>query len=193
MRRLPVVLVFAFVVTLAPSLVGNSASAIDCNAPTSYGACCGITWQEYSPNILTSASKTCWTFGSGTAQTTLSCNNNVGGWEFTGFSQHITRTLTINDAGSNHWEIQLLVEITDPHHSWWNQLDARVTVSHAGSGTSYQLYYHNGSQGDVSCAAPFIDFNAQQGDTITIDLLGSIGWADSYVKVSNLHVFRLVP
>jgi hypothetical protein len=173
----------------------HAACPTDCAAPTGYGSCCGGSWVEYSPNTLTSSDKCCWSFDAGTATTTLSCSwGNQPGWAFNGFSQHISRTLTVTDTGTTHWEVGARVDMIDPHDSWWNQLDARVSVSHPGSGTTtYQLFYQNGTQGDTYCASPYVDVYAQQGDSIRIDFLGSTAWSDSYVRVSDVHVYHLIP
>ena len=183
-------LALTLIATAVLALAGAPAATADCNSYTSTGSCCGQYWYEYSPDIMTSA---CWSVDSGITTSTISCDGSSA-WSYTGFSQHITRTLNVVDSGSTHWEAQANFDIIDPHASWWNQMNANVYVYHPGTGTTtYNLYNHNGTQGNVYCASPYVSFTAQQGDTITLDFEGSVGWTDSYVKVNNVHLFRITP
>jgi hypothetical protein len=178
-----------FILAFVYSLAITGTAFADCASPTAYGSCCGGSWVEYSQPIGNS----CWTLDAALTSTTLSCYWGPSGYDFRGFSQHATRSFTVADSGTTHWEISFRTDITDPSASWWTQLDARVSVVHNGTNTVYYVYYHNGTQGDVSCASPYYDFTATQGDTITIDFNGSIASTDSHVKVGDVHLFRLTP
>lgn len=179
----------ALAVAIAVLFAGSAAA--DCNDPTSGPSCAGgICWYQYSPDL----SSSCWTRDSGVTSTTMSCYGSPSGYRFASFSQHISRTFTVDSDGGygTNWSLEFDYDLIDPHDSWWNQLDVRVSVYRPSTNQIFNTYgfYMNGTQGDTYCGNPYFNFTAQNGDVVTIDFLGSTGWSDSYVKVSNVLLFR---
>jgi hypothetical protein len=186
-------ILFLLTPTILVTLAGNASAQtcnLDCDAPTAYHELGHSYWYEYSPDL-----STCCYAKDGVTPSTLSCYG-IPAYEFWGFSRHVTRTLTVRDPGSSHWEIEFRVDLDDPHQSYMNQLDVRLSVYHpaTSSVTSYYPYYRNGSQGNDLCAWPYLDFTAQQGDIISIDFMGTTaGWSDSHVKIGFVRLSRITP
>lgn len=177
---------FALVIAVSFAAVASA----DCADPTSGPTCAGgLCWYQYSPAL----SSDCWTRDSGVTSTTMSCYGSPSGYKF-GYSQHISRTFTVGSGGGSGttWSLEFDHDLIDPHDSWWNQLDVRVSVYRPSTNQIYNTYgyYMNGTQGDAYCSRPYFNFSAQQGDVITIDFLGSTAWTDSYVKLANVLLFR---
>ncbi len=176
-------------------LAGAPAYATNCAASTGGGTCCGgQSWYEYSPETLGEGKTTwdCWSVDAGMINVTTDFWG-VGGMQVHGFNQHATRTFTVpNDGYNGKWEADLHVDFVDPHSSWWNQIDVRAVVYHPGSGnTTYQVYYRNGTQGNDRGRSAYVLFNAQPGDTLTFDILGSAsGDSDSKTQFLDARLFH---
>ena len=166
------------------------AHATDCSAVSYYG----FHYEDISAETLTEQKSTwdCWTLYNLSA-TTLNTFSTPG-FEIRGLSGYATRTYTVGSGMGGHFEVEMLAELDDPNNSWYNQINATVTVYHPGSGnTNYQLYYLNGTQGDDSGSFPYIDiYNVAEGDTITITIQGAWSFdSNSHSRFSAVHLFHI--
>jgi hypothetical protein len=165
---------------------GKSAYATNCSGVSFYG----YRYFDISEETLTEQKTTwdCWTLSS-VGATTL--NTYTPGFEIRGLSGYASRSLTVDSAG--HYEVTMAAEFIDPHHYGYNQITALVSVYHPATQTTtpYQLYYHNGAQGDDPGSSPYVDiYDVAEGDTITITIQGA--WSfddDSHARFSAVHIF----
>lgn len=183
--------IFSLLLVVAAAI---PAYATDCNASSGSGGGGGWNWIDYSPENLSEQKTTwdCWSLDSTLSATTLDYFSEPG-FEFRG-NGTAQRAFTAPNSG--HYEVQLWVELTDPHHSIYNQITAHASLYHPGTGWSYYpIYYHDGTQGDASITVPYVDiYNVAAGDTIYITISGY--WSsdsDSHTRFSQVHLFNLSP
>jgi len=102
-------------------------------------------------------------------------------------STDAVRSFTVPTYFGGTWEVTMWVEFDDPHDSWYNQINAYVSVYHPGTGYSYhQIYYRNGTQGDDPGSLASVDFSVAEGDTISIDINGAWSFdSDSHVRFTQ--------
>ena len=88
-------------------------------------------------------------------------------------------------------EADSLVEFNDPTNSASNWIDIWVFVYNPGSGitTSKQLFYWDGTMGDISCQRYGDSFNAAQGDEIEIVIYARKASSTATVEVGKPHIY----
>jgi hypothetical protein len=172
------------------------AYATNCSAGTS-GSGGGVSWTDYSAENLTEQKSTwdCWSM-SGLSATTLSAFS-LPGFEMRALSGNATRVFTVPTGAGGHYSVQMDVQLYSPDVTWYDQINATVTVYHPGTNTStpYTLYYLNGGQGNDSGSVPYVDFyNVAVGDTITISIQGAWSFnSNAHAQFTNVHIFNLTP
>jgi hypothetical protein len=179
---------------LVVMFAGLPAYATDCTASSGSGSGGGVSWTDYSAENLSEQKTTwdCWSLDTTLSAATLNYLSTPG-FEFRGNG---TAQRVFTAPYSGHYEVQLWVELTDPHHSIYNQITAHVSLYHPGTGWSYYpIYYHDGTQGDASITSPYVDiYNVASGDSIYITISGS--WSldsDSHTRFSQVHLFNVSP
>jgi hypothetical protein len=170
------------------------AYATDCSAGVSQSAG-GFYWVDYSPEQLWEQKSTwdCWSLYNLSA-TTLSGFSNLPGFKIASLSGSATRTFTVPANEGGHYEIQMDTELYSPDMTWYDQINATVTLYHPGTNTTtnYSLYYLNGAQGNDAGSVPYVDiYGVAAGDTITITIQGAWSFNSSaYARFSNVHIFH---
>ncbi|MBV9494752.1 MAG: hypothetical protein JOZ54_10945 [Acidobacteria bacterium] len=191
------VFVFAAIAVMAFS----SSAIAQCNSSTASSG----SFVEYSYRTLTSAASNeypCWTFNGSSSSTSIpattlaSFTGSPAGFKFEGFAGHITRQFTVPSGAGGHWEIDAYVELVDPHSSTFNSIQIYGNVYRSGALINgVTIYSHSGNQGSATGVMAGQSFTGvQAGDVIEIDIVGS--WStdsDSWVKVSNVRLFNLIP
>jgi hypothetical protein len=165
--------------------------ATDCNAPSfTY-----FSYVDYSPEQLWEQKSTwdCWNL-SGLGATTLSYFSTPG-FEMRALSGNATRVFTVPAGAGGYYEISMIAELHSPDATWYDQINATVTVYHPANNSTayYTLYYRNGGQGDDSGSSPYVDIaNVAAGDTITISIGGAWSFnSDAHARFSAVHIFHI--
>ncbi len=177
-------------------LAGLPAYATDCSTGGFYSAG-GYYWVDYSAENLTEQKSTwdCWSMF-GLSATTLSAFSNLPGFEIRALSGNATRSFTVPTGEGGHYEIEMFTELYSPDVTWYDQINATVTLYHPATNTTtpYTLYYLNGGQGNDSGSVPYVDiYNVAAGDTITISIQGAWSFnSNAYARFSNVHIFHLL-
>jgi hypothetical protein len=176
-----------FSLLLAILAVRPAYATTDCNA-ASYTY---FAYVDYSPEQLWEQKSTwdCWSL-TGVSPTTM-VYYSTPGFEVTSNSATATRVFTVSAGGT--YEVSVAIEMIDPHHSTLNILYATALLYHPGTGTTaYDMYWHNGSQGDTSGTSYNSGtFTAAAGDTITVYIAGGTsGDSDSHTRFSVVHIFH---
>lgn len=183
MRKVALALSLFFTVTFAGSALADCTSA-----PVFLRI--GNGYWNYTHNPLDTNSYECWSKDPGINwETPNSCNS--GGWSFEAFSQTLSQSLTVgtNDQGGSGWQLGWHLDFSSPQASGWDVLQVTVSVLHNGQYTNYR-YSHNGTQGDMTCGIPYINFTAQNGDTISITFTGSRGNTDAKIQIWGVSILR---
>jgi len=147
----------------------------------------GAEWFQYDFDT------NCASTSGNVSSTTLSCystpaysfNYQSGG----PFGGTVSYSFTA-DVTSSVWEADIFYDFDDPNVNWYNYLLATVTVTHNGSSSQYYIVIHHGTNGSASCDRPYVNFSAQSGDTITIDITGSNYYSNTSMKASAPTLFR---
>jgi len=186
-KTLLAVLSLLFVVAAIP------AHATDCSAGRSVQAG-SLYWVDYSPETLTEQQSTwdCWSL-SGLSAATLSFDSKPG-FAMHALSGNATRTFTVPSGAGGHYEIQMEAELYSPDVTWYDQINATVSLYHPATNTTtpYTLYYLNGGTGNDSGSVPYVDiYNVAAGDTITISIQGAWSFnSNAYARFTEVHIFN---
>ena len=140
---------------------------------------------------LTSAG--CWILQPGWTSSTLnsSCASDTDGWEFTGGNNKtMTQTFTVgsSDSGSSSWSLSFDVDFVDPYDDWYSQLTVQVQVTHLGSTTTHNIYFHAGNSGD-DCGSKSGSFTAVNGDTVKL-IFKANNYLGADIKFTDVSVIR---
>jgi len=193
MNNLGILLTLIFTLTFPTFGAGGNASLAtipqNCNSTLHHSCyiCGGCGCYYYWDDCY-------WTEGASSGVTyvgDIPCANNYG-WDMgQGWSQTLSRTFTADNSHPS-WELDFQVYFEDPHHDWFNQLNAIVYVTHANGATSiYHLWSHVGSDpaGSLYCVRAYGTFYAVSGDVITIEFKSSKMNEDTHIRVNNIIVW----
>ncbi|HYK02207.1 MAG TPA: hypothetical protein VE974_10655 [Thermoanaerobaculia bacterium] len=93
------------------------------------------------------------------------------------------------DQNFSNWTADAFVDFDDPNNSSSNWVDAWAHVDHNGVNTSYHLFYHDGSIGDLSCSRPWGSFSAVDNDTVTIEFTSYRANSNTTIKIGYPNIF----
>jgi hypothetical protein len=171
---------FLFVLVTA-FIVPNAVAQTCPTAPTGPHESGGQHWFDYSPDSgcvsVSGASSTSMCYG--------------GGYE-AGYPSQATISysfVALSNKTYGYWSADAFVDFTDPNDSSLNYVDGWAIVTHSGVTSYTNLFYHNGSQGDLGCARPWGTFSAVAGDDVTIEIYASRYHQNTTIIVSDPNVF----
>ena len=156
----------ALFLVIAAVLVAPPASAQNCpgngDEPT-FHAIGSYGWWDYSPDAEC-VSHTTYNMD----PTTLWCYNEDA-WEIvSNNSMGRVEYEFIGDPGYENWEASSRIEFNDPNNSASNWIEMYVGVQYnSPSPTWTQLWYHDGTMGDLSCSKEGGHFEAPEGAKIS--------------------------
>jgi hypothetical protein len=139
--------------------------------------------------------------GSGVTSTTLSCYS-LPGWSFdyhsggpyggTVIYYFVAGSVGDSSLTGTNWNAALYYDFSDPYTAYSDYLYATVLVTHSDrSQNQYTIINHHGGDGTVTCDYVGVNFTAQNGDTIEIDITGVNAFGAS-IKSSYPILFRYV-
>jgi len=188
---------FAVFSLLFALVAATPAFATDCSAGITYYVGYNV-WTDYSAEDLSEQKSTwdCWSL-SGLGATTLSgFYTTPPGFEMRALSGSATRSFTVPTGAGGHYEIEAWVELNSPDVTWYDQINATVSLYHPGTNSTsyYSLYYLNGAQGNDSGSVPYVDiYNVAEGDTITISIQGAWSFnSNAHAKFTHVRIFNIL-
>ena len=128
--------------------------------------CCGTYWYKFDLD------SSCLTVNNASSATLWSCG--VSGYDFgTGYGD-ATWTFTVpqNDANYtrlSNWDVAIFVDFDSPQQTFYDSIQASVTVTHNGSPVTTTIVSLYGSSASTqACTRYDASFSATNGDTISI-------------------------
>jgi len=188
---------FAIVSLLFALVAATPAFATDCSAGNTFMIGYNA-WVDYSAENLTEGKSTwdCWSMY-GLSATNLGYNFQYeNGFKMAALSGNATRSFTVPSGAGGHYEIQMNVELYSPDATWYDQVNATVSLYHPATNSTsyYSLYYLNGGMGNDAGSTPYIDiYSVAAGDTITISIQGAWSFnSNAYARFSDVHIFNIL-
>lgn len=174
---------FALVVILVALAVPNAFATCPTSPSGPYEAG-GQHWYDWSPD------SSCHTVNQ-MSSTTLSCYSYGAHSPNLSTPSYKRYSFTANDGfTNNNWEADAFVDFDDPNNSSSNWIDAWAYVSHNSVVTSYHLFYHDGTMGDLSCNRPWGEFSAADGDYVTVEITAYRANSNTTIKIGDLNIFN---
>jgi hypothetical protein len=169
-----------------------AANAFACpTAPTGPYFWNGLEWYDYTQ------SASCYSFyGSGNTPTSTTLDCGYSGWQFGSGNYDSMRTsFTIGATdpilNANHWRVITNLTFISPDQTSFDYFAFTVYVRHSdNSTTTYTLYTHNGSQGNLTGCNQLNEayFSATHGDTVTVELRATILYTTATIKATPVTI-----
>jgi hypothetical protein len=166
---------------LVVALVVPNALATCPTAPSGPFWSGGHSWFDWSPdpaclstNNMNGSTLSCYSFGA------YSPTLQQPSWVRYSFTA---------DQNYSTWSADAFVDFDDPNNSSSNWVDAWAYVNHNGVNSSYHLFYHDGSIGDLGCARPGGTFSAVDGDSVTIEFSSYRNNSNTTIKIGYPNIF----
>ena len=182
MNKLTLIFIVLFL-TLAAG-----AALAQCPTSPSYGACCGVTWVNWTQD------QSCYSATAGVSADTVSCYYGAG-WKFDGnYTTYVTTSFTPTSSqvyNPNNWSGGSFIELNSPSASAYDWVELAAYVYHPNNTVSqYSLFFWDGSRGNLSgCAQQYGLFSASAGDTIVIRINALNGSGTATIRASVPTIF----
>ncbi|HEV2704983.1 MAG TPA: hypothetical protein VGV59_03605 [Pyrinomonadaceae bacterium] len=132
----------------------------------------------------------CWTRINATVVTATTCGFTAPAWEFA-YGGSISQRFTIpSDMTSTNFNIQYKLDFDDPHNDpWWNSFQMQVYDETTNTVLATDAFY--GDMGDLYCASRSKSWTGNlAGHTIRVRFKGSVGYAETHIRVRSIALFQ---
>lgn len=178
------------------------------SAPEARAACAaGPSWPDngywfYQHLFHDTNQLDCWTYSpTGVSNWSGSCGLSAAtGIQFTGWSQQISQSVSINSAGGQgnggtNWELAYELDFDDPNNDGtWNKVIAEVWYQDGGGTTFITSHSFTGADGDVSCFGRSLPFTGNyEGKNLIVIIKSSRGYANVVQRVRNINLTQRNP
>ncbi len=179
MKRLEALVLFVLLAVVVPSGFAQTCPT----PPAGPYYMSGYAWYDYTPDAG------CVSGYGGVSSSTMWCFNTPSWTASQGSIGVVTYTFTGDPAMSTNWSADAFMEFADPNGSSLNWIDMWAGVNHNGLTTWTQLYFHDGTDGYLSCDRRGGSFYAEEGDEITIEIYTYRYHSNATVQVARPHIF----